>query len=576
MRALLVAVLLAACVSDRAPGRREAALEHEQIAPSETDDGLECDDEGAIGCPEWGEAAPDGEHRFVWSLARRTSGRLFVLMPGGSGNAGDIQDRIADTAALRGYHVLVLTYPARGPNGCRDDLACYADRINENLTGEDCGVACDDDDANMELHPQDSAIPRLVSALRWAAHEFPDDGWDRYLDGDEVVWSLVSAGGQSNGSTHSSYLGLLHPEIGRVALLAGPNDGFGERESEWTPAGYVTLHAGITDDHYFGLTHDRNHGETPDADGLSPGYQVILNYLAFGMAEPANPPPFIIEDPDENATYDFHGAHMIVSTDLETQDGEAHNSVLRDRYCELEDEDDPSHCTDETDRVIGYEDAWRCILGTGDEDVGSSPTADAGADQTVECQGDGGASVVLDGSGSFDQDCDVITHAWSGPFGDTTGRSPTVVVPLGTSTVTLEVSDPWAQASTDTTEVTVADTTPPSVQVTLTPSSLWPPNHRMVRIDATVAVTDACGDAPVALVLTSVTSDQPDDGVGDGHTTDDVQEADIGTSDLSFLVRRERAGGGANGRTYTATYTATDASGNATVATATIQVPHDR
>lgn len=65
MRVLLVAVLLAACVSDPAPGRREAALERRSVLPSETDDDIDCDDEGttaAIGCPVWGEAAPDHAH----------------------------------------------------------------------------------------------------------------------------------------------------------------------------------------------------------------------------------------------------------------------------------------------------------------------------------------------------------------------------------------------------------------------------------------------------------------------------------------------------------------------------------
>jgi hypothetical protein len=84
------------------------------------------------------------------------------------------------------------------------------------------------------------------------------------------------------------------------------------------------------------------------------------------------------------------------------------------------------------------------------------------------------------------------------------------------------------------------------------------------------------GDAPVDLVLTSVTSDQPDDGLGDGHTSGDVQEADLGTADLSFSVRSERAGVGPNGRTHTATYTATDGSGNQTVATGTVHIAHDQ
>ena len=42
---------------------------------------------------------------------------------------------------------------------------------------------------------------------------------------------------------------------------------------------------------------------------------------------------------------------------------------------------------------IGYEPAWRCILGTGDAYASTEPVANAGPDQTLECQGGGGADV---------------------------------------------------------------------------------------------------------------------------------------------------------------------------------------
>jgi hypothetical protein len=97
----------------------------------------------------------------------------------------------------------------------------------------------------------------------------------------------------------------------------------------------------------------------------------------------------------------------------------------------------------------------------------------------------------------------------------------------------------------------------------------------MVDITATVTATDICDAAPT-VVLTSVTSNEPDDakGNGDGKTVDDIQGADVGTEDYSFQLRAERAGGG-DGRIYTITYRVTDASGNSASASATVVVPHD-
>jgi hypothetical protein len=76
-------------------------------------------------------------------------------------------------------------------------------------------------------------------------------------------------------------------------------------------------------------------------------------------------------------------------------------------------------------------------------------------------------------------------------------------------------------------------------------------------------------------VLESVTSSEPDNGLGDGNTVNDIQGAALGTQDLGVLLRAERSGKGP-GRTYTLTYTATDASDNETSASGQVVVPHSR
>jgi hypothetical protein len=125
---------------------------------------------------------------------------------------------------------------------------------------------------------------------------------------------------------------------------------------------------------------------------------------------------------------------------------------------------------------------------------------------------------------------------------------------------------------------------PPDISVTVSPDTLWPPNHKMVDITATVTVSDICDVAP-SVVLTSVTCNEPDDAKGkpwdiqdstsgDGSTVSDIQGADIGTMDYEFQLRAERAGKG-DGRIYTIVYTVTDASGNSASASATVVVPLD-
>jgi len=203
------------------------------------------------------------------------------------------------------------------------------------------------------------------------------------------------------------------------------------------------------------------------------------------------------------------------------------------------------------------------------------PVADAGPDQVVEQDSLGGASVTLDGSGSTDDGRILpLTYTWTWAGGSATGVSPTVTLPMGPTTVTLTVYD-GQYSDTDTVDITVQDTTLPVISVTVSPTILWPPNHKMVDIVATVTVSDICDAAPT-VVLTSVTSNEPDDakGNGDGKTVNDIQGAETGTEDYEFQLRAERAGAD-DGRVYTVTYTATDASGNSASASATVVVPHD-
>jgi hypothetical protein len=149
------------------------------------------------------------------------------------------------------------------------------------------------------------------------------------------------------------------------------------------------------------------------------------------------------------------------------------------------------------------------------------------------------------------------------------------IYPLGTTTVHFTATDASGNHASGTTRVTVVDTTPPIISVTVTPTTLWSPNHKMVDIKATVTATDICDAAPVKK-LTSIVSDEPDDAIGngDGNTVDDIQAA-IGTTVFAFKLRAERAGEG-DGRVYTIKYTATDASGNSASATATVTVPHGK
>ncbi|MGD8536355.1 MAG: hypothetical protein PVF66_10950, partial [Candidatus Aminicenantes bacterium] len=92
------------------------------------------------------------------------------------------------------------------------------------------------------------------------------------------------------------------------------------------------------------------------------------------------------------------------------------------------------------------------------------PVADAGDDQVVEQAYLGGADVTLDGSGSYDPDGDDITYLWTWDGGSASEVSPVISLPLGTTVITLVVTDTKeAVSEPDVVVIEVVDTTPPEV-----------------------------------------------------------------------------------------------------------------
>ena len=144
---------------------------------------------------------------------------------------------------------------------------------------------------------------------------------------------------------------------------------------------------------------------------------------------------------------------------------------------------------------------------------------------------------------------------------------------VGQNPITLTVTDTYGNTDECISTVTVIDDIPPDISISMDPIELWPPNHKMSTIEVDVTVSDNCPD--VTYYLVSVSSNEADNGLGDGDKPNDIQNANYGSNDLSFDLRAERSGNG-NGRTYTIVYEAEDASGNTATATAYVVVPHDQ
>jgi len=145
------------------------------------------------------------------------------------------------------------------------------------------------------------------------------------------------------------------------------------------------------------------------------------------------------------------------------------------------------------------------------------------------------------------------------------------MVPLGEQTVTLTVDDGRGGSDSDDVKITVSDISPPVIQeISADPNLLWPADHKMVPVNIHLAATDNC-DKQFSCRITSVTSNEPENGLGEGDTAPDW----IVTDSLSAQLRAERSGKGV-GRTYALTVECVDVSGNSAEKKVTVIVPHDQ
>jgi hypothetical protein len=148
-----------------------------------------------------------------------------------------------------------------------------------------------------------------------------------------------------------------------------------------------------------------------------------------------------------------------------------------------------------------------------------------------------------------------VFHDFGGGLVDQTTANPADAAPQTISAGVTSLS-PFVLAK-------AIDTTSPTIRsVIASPSSIWPPDKKMVAITLTVDATDTSGIASRKIL--SVTSNET--GSGQWQPTSD---------DLTLKVQADRNGSG-TGRVYTITVQCKDSFGNASTKTVTVKVPRDQ
>ena len=171
--------------------------------------------------------------------------------------------------------------------------------------------------------------------------------------------------------------------------------------------------------------------------------------------------------------------------------------------------------------------------------------------------GDCGAEVdfVVDVDGS----CGVLSLS----------HQPGSFFPVGTTTVTATVTRADSTTQSCSFDITVRDAEAPTISnVSASPTTLSPPNHKMRNVTINYSVTDNCTSTGAINTIFNITSNEPVNSTEDGDTAPDWEIV----NDHLVRLRAERSGTG-TGRIYTITIRAFDAAGNQSFKNVTVTVP---
>ncbi len=141
----------------------------------------------------------------------------------------------------------------------------------------------------------------------------------------------------------------------------------------------------------------------------------------------------------------------------------------------------------------------------------------------------------------------------------------------GTNTVGLRALDNAGNISALVTAAVNIDLTPPVVSVSASPSSLWPPNGKMVPVTVFGTITDNLSGVDPSTAAFKVV-----DEYGSVQPSGSVTLGSGGSYSFTISLQASRNGTDKNGRLYTITVSARDLAGNLGSAATTVTVPHDQ
>ena len=186
-------------------------------------------------------------HFVTVNMSNASGKKLLISIPGTTG-PGDVMRSFDSVAALEGYHAISLDYPNNRNTASfinSKDKAAF-NKFRQEL---DFGTAVSD---SVNVDSLNSIINRITKLVIYLAKTRPEEGWNNFLDHEQITWERVTLAGHSQGAGHVSYIGHAF-KVHKVIMLSGPQDFLANFDM---PAPWLSADSKTPNSSYYSFLHD--------------------------------------------------------------------------------------------------------------------------------------------------------------------------------------------------------------------------------------------------------------------------------------------------------------------------------
>lgn len=185
-------------------------------------------------------------HQVYYHTSVARKNKLLVFLGGAYSDPSDYT-KFCTHAASQGFHVINLAYMNTvSVQTCANsnDQSCFEAFREEIHTGNSVS-------SEVNINAANSVLNRLKQLLVYLVQQYPAEGWDTYLAGDQPLYDRMLLAGHSLGSGQAAYF-AYHHQVERLIVFAGPND-FSQQAG--MPAPWLSGNSVTPANRFYGLLH---------------------------------------------------------------------------------------------------------------------------------------------------------------------------------------------------------------------------------------------------------------------------------------------------------------------------------